>query len=372
MRKSSVPKGNSLVNNSLSEAQKEQVFSNLKHKRVYKRIQAVRQLAHIADERVIPSLIERLSDAGSSGPNRQERVCDVAAEVLEQLNVPVANEAVDNWRTDPFPFFRKALDWYDDQYEIPALRELSKLDGDRVIEALMYAMGGYSQNAFGIARDEIIRRGNGAIPRLVQYLDDNNAFRRWVAAYLLGRIGNPIVVSELITALNDPEPKVRCEAAQALGELGDARAVKALRRNLSDQTQCFPGSFIKRVCDHAAEKLKRIGTPEAVQAVQKWLSMGATANLIKALQSGKSLTMWDAVWSAGQLKVKEAVEPLLDVLNNDNPEIKRGAIWSLGVLRDPRAISHLLPYTNDENHLIASSAREALRKLGHSPDKGNN
>ena len=257
------------MKSSLSKQQKEQVFFNLNHKRVYKRIQAVRDLAYISDDRVIPSLIKRLSDAGRSGPDYQERVCDVASEILEKLNDPEAKQTVNSWRIDPYPFFRKALDWYDDQYEIPALRELSKLNGDRVVEALMYAMGGYSQNAFEIARDEIIRRGKVAIPRLVQYLDDDNAFRRKDAAYLLGKIGDPIVVPELIVALHDPKAKVRGQVVEALGVIGDARAVESLKKRLSDKAQCDP-YLPDRVCDIAVKSLLLIGTTEAKQVVEEW------------------------------------------------------------------------------------------------------
>lgn len=219
------------MNNSLSEEQKEQIFSNLKHNRVYKRIEAVRGLAHISDERVLPYLVECLSDAGRSGKNGKERVCDVAIEVLKNLNVPEASEIVQSWYNDTFPFFRKALDWYDDKYEIPALRELSKLEGDHIIEALMYAMGGYSRNAYMIAKDEIIVRKEKAIPRLVQYLSDDNPFRRKDAAYLLGKIGEPIAVPELITALQDSEAKVRDAVVEALVQIGTIEAKKALEEH---------------------------------------------------------------------------------------------------------------------------------------------
>lgn len=348
------------------EQQKEQTFKNLDHKLVYKRIQAVRSLAHISDERVIPSLIKRLSDAGRSGPDYQERVCDAAAEVLEQLDIPEANEIVRNWRTDPFPFFRQVLDWCDDRYEIPALHELGKLDGDRVIDAMMHALSGDSQNVYENARDEIVRRGNTAIPRLIEYLDDDNVFRRGNAALLLGQIGNPIVVPDLIFALHDPKPEVRGSAARALGMIGDEGAVESLQQRLYDKGKSNPYTLLlERVCDIAAKSLQQIGTPKAIQAVEEWYSMGETAELIKALHSDDLYVLKVAVWSAGRLRIKEAIEPLIDLLDNANPEIKRGIIWSLGVLRDPRAIIYLLPYTNDEDPLIANSAREALQKLGH-------
>jgi|GEM_PF-6349155 len=350
--------------------QKEQVFANLDHKLVYKRIQAVRDLEDISDDRVIPSLIKCLSDAGSSGSNHNERVCDVAAEVLERLDTPETKEIVERWKSDPFPFLREALDWDDDKYGIPALREISKFDGDRVIEALMDAMGGYSQNVYEIARDEIVHCGNKAIPRLIQYLNSDNIFRRKTSAYLLGKIGNPMVVPELLVAGDDTNPELRCVIVEALGNLGDERAIEALKVRLYDKEKCSH-YHDQRVCDIASKSLLQIATPETVEAVKEWDSLEPATDLITSLQSNDLYVLRFAVWSAGRLGIKEAVQPLLDILDVVDSEIKRGAIWSLGVLRDSSAIKHLLPYTDDEDPLIAKSAIEALQKLRYTRDYDN-
>ncbi|MEM9951867.1 MAG: HEAT repeat domain-containing protein [Chloroflexota bacterium] len=355
------------MNNSLSEEQKDQIFSNLEHKLVYKRIKAVRDLVNVSDKRVIPSLIRRLSDAGRSGPECDERVCDVAVQVLEQLNSPEATKVANAWRKDQFPFFRKALDWYDDKYEIPALRELNKLDDERVIDAFMYALGGYSHNAYEIARDAIIQRGSSAIPKLIEYLNDDNGFRRKDAAYLLGRIGNPIVVNELIAASYDSEARVRCKVVEALGTLGSEDAIDCIKKRLFDKSKCDP-HYTDRVCDVALKALQSIGTSEAIQAVEEWQSLTLTEDIILALQSDDNLVVREAVWTAGRLKIQESVEILLGLLDSNDDEIKRGSIWSLGVLRDPRAVNHLLQFINHDDPKIANQVKDSLQKLGHSVD----
>ncbi|HMA36537.1 MAG TPA: HEAT repeat domain-containing protein [Chloroflexia bacterium] len=54
------------------------------------------------------------------------------------------------------------------------------------------------------------------------------------AAFALGQIGDPRAVEPLIAALRDEDTVVRTEAAAALGALGDRRAVEPLIRALYD------------------------------------------------------------------------------------------------------------------------------------------
>lgn len=57
---------------------------------------------------------------------------------------------------------------------------------------------------------------------------------RCYAANALGQLGDKRAVDPLIEALNAPEPMVRASAAWALGQLGDERAIIALERALED------------------------------------------------------------------------------------------------------------------------------------------
>jgi HEAT repeat protein len=165
----------------------EQLAKQLNETRASKRIAAVRELAKIGGERVVPHLIGRLSDAGKSG---DVRVCDIAAEGLEKIGSPEALVAALHWREDPFPFFEKALKSYDPFLEIAAVREISKMDGQRVIDALLYATASYSYRVSRAARGIIEGKGTEAVSYLVNYLNGKNNFRRGYAAVLLGRIGD--------------------------------------------------------------------------------------------------------------------------------------------------------------------------------------
>ncbi|QYZ80207.1 HEAT repeat domain-containing protein [Methanofollis formosanus] len=76
---------------------------------------------------------------------------------------------------------------------------------------------------------------------------------RWGAAEALGRIGDSRAVAPLIKALEgDPDPRVRTKAAWALGRLGDPRAQRPLLRALGDRDD-----DVQEIAGEALEVLKR-------------------------------------------------------------------------------------------------------------------
>ena len=76
---------------------------------------------------------------------------------------------------------------------------------------------------------------------------------RMDAAIALGEIGDVRAVDPLIEALADPDYRVRREAARGLGKIGDACAVDPLIKTLSDKDW--------RVREVAIESLEKIGEP---------------------------------------------------------------------------------------------------------------
>jgi len=65
---------------------------------------------------------------------------------------------------------------------------------------------------------------------LVERLLDENEGVRWGAAEALGRLGDPRAVEPLIDTLWDDDARVRLKAAWALGMLGDPRALAPLQK----------------------------------------------------------------------------------------------------------------------------------------------
>lgn len=73
-----------------------------------------------------------------------------------------------------------------------------------------------------------------AVNALIYVLDDEDSDNRRIAAELLGEIGNETSVEYLVIALDDEDLDVRKSVAKALGEIGNQAAVNALINILDD------------------------------------------------------------------------------------------------------------------------------------------
>ncbi len=97
-----------------------------------------------------------------------------------------------------------------------------------------------------------------------------------VALAVLATMVVPIAadeVDDLIEALKDEDSGVRYQAAEALGETGDARAVDPLIKALKDEDQL--------VREYAAEALGEIGDPRAIEPLTYMASNDAESWLRK-------------------------------------------------------------------------------------------
>ena len=103
---------------------------------------------------------------------------------------------------------------------------------------------------------ELVKLGPSAVLELIRALRDSDSRVRCVAAMALGDLGDARAVEPLIAALKDESVLVRYPAAAALGMLGDARAVEPLIAALKDES-----GFVRRV---AATELGMLGDARAV------------------------------------------------------------------------------------------------------------
>jgi HEAT repeat protein len=78
-------------------------------------------------------------------------------------------------------------------------------------------------------------RNRRDLPGLIAALSSQSPVVRRDAAVALGEVGDARAVEPLKTLLIDRSEDVRIAAARALGELGDSRAIEALIRALNDR-----------------------------------------------------------------------------------------------------------------------------------------
>lgn len=196
--------------------------------------------------------------------------------------------------------------------------------------------------------DEVVKIGEPAIEPLIQALKDEDYDGRWKAAealdklgwkpssevdrcyYLIAKrelkelvkIGKPAVES-LIQSLKDRKESVRGEAAEALGEIGDERAVGPLIHALKDEDWTVRGK--------AVVSLWEIGDERAVESLIHVLKYDPEFFVRKA-----------AAWALGEIGDKRAVEPLIQALKDEYLDVRIKAANALGEIRDERAVEPLI------------------------------
>jgi HEAT repeat protein len=95
-----------------------------------------------------------------------------------------------------------------------------------------------------------------AVPPLIAALQDEDQWVRQNAVVALGKIRDDEAVESLVAALRDRSLPVRENAAWALGQIGDPRALGPVTSFLERQTVIW----VRDVAARAVEKLKRAAT----------------------------------------------------------------------------------------------------------------
>jgi HEAT repeat protein len=169
-------------------------------------------------------------------------------------------------------------------------------------------------------------------------------------AEALGKLGDARAVQPLIGRLSGADVGVREAAAEALGKLGDARAVQPLIGRLS-------GADVG-VREAAAEALGKLGDARAVQPL---------------IEAPHSLKAAEALVKLGDAR---GVQRLIEILRTENQFVREAAVEALGKLGDARAVEPLIealfdrklgpwkPYDYANDGRVRGAAAEALGRLG--------
>ena len=166
---------------------------------------------------------------------------------------------------------------------------------------------------------------------------------RWLAAEALGNLGDARAVEPLIAALKDSDSSVRQRAAEALGKLRDTRAVEPLITALKDRD-----SYVRQ---RAADALDKIGAP----AIELFITA------LKDSDSDVRQRAAEALWQIGDAR---AVEPLIAALKDSDSGVRRRAAEALYKLRDARAVEPLIAALKDSDSSVRQRAAEALWQIG--------
>lgn len=188
------------------------------------------------------------------------------------------------------------------------LRLGPKLGAGAILEACRSEDAVRREHALALAAN---LRLPGARAEAVRSLADLGFRRRYVAAWVLGELGDPSGVEPLVGALGGSDPETAKEAARSLVKLGRA-SVEPLLEALPALGEEGRG--------YALRTLGEIQDPRAVPAA------------VAALASTGGRV--DGAWALGKLGAVEAAPALRDLLSDSEWRVRLEAARALGLLED--------------------------------------
>jgi HEAT repeat protein len=199
-----------------------------------------------------------------------------------------------------------------------------------------------------------------ALPLLLKALEDKDENVRAAAVEHLGNIrNNASVVKALIAILKKADVWVAYPAAEALGRIGDAKAVSALISVLSQKAlrkpviwalgQIAEVSSLATVVYYLKDKSKTV-REETIKAVERFFQKGISEETI--------------IENVKRAYGNEIVQILLPHTQSDKKDVRTSAILLLGLLKDKTAIAPLLEMSVEED--LQESIVKALVFIGKS------
>jgi HEAT repeat protein len=243
-----------------------------------------------------------------------------------------------------------------------AARKLGDLKDERAVQPLINALPDDNAKVQYAAFSALIKIGaaEAAQPMIEMLLTEPNC-RLWdllklnVGMRLRNGLLNMIErgdqrVSDRLSAAIENEPldtEQRAFIVRLLGRTADTRQVEPLIETLISDSQIMQGA--------AAEALGWIGDSRAISPLLLFLSEGEPSDALREL----------AAEALGRIGDTRAVEPLIAALEDSNEWVRRAAAEALGDLGDRSAIEPLATALQDESVMVQDAAFDALKKLSY-------
>lgn len=309
---------------------------------------------------VLPANQARVSEAASvdaylAKPFRAQELLAVISNVLAQRanRMPVGTVVADHQLPqhpiicsevssdptafqDPDPMVRRTAYWC-------ALRSHPAPTIELLFSALIYGDADIrfrAAKALGYTEDPVV------VPQLLLALEHSAWEVRWCAALALGCQKAPEAVRPLIAALNDSHHAVRIWSALALGKIGNEQAIGALAATLADEHPIVRQS--------------------AVLALDWLHNLEVVDVLTTALNDPNAIVRIMATQALGRMEDSRVVDALQIALDDSSTDIRKIAAEALGRIKDERAIESLLQALHDPQPEVSTDAARALIRIGGS------
>ena len=327
------------------------------------RMHAAKLLGGLQTETAVPDLVRLLADPNSyvkdTAVDALNRIGKPAvAPLLEVLDTKARNliPDEDTGFTTEYQYIASAYidDLWMKKYRIgtlsAAIQALGLLKSEDAVESLIEELE--NEELQGQALAALIEMGGVAVLPMLDALKNGTDKVRVKVADALGKIGDRRAIVPLIEALDtDPYKEVKALAAVGLGNMrargNSSGAVFALTDALS---------YDDTTATNAAAALGKIGVSTA-DAVQKLVIIAMEKQMRETLR----IAAIEALW---QLRPEEATQPMLLLMFSDetSPVIRANAVKVLSRIKDEKTVPVLLWVLSTQFDEISDFQRHMKRK----------
>ncbi|HOC01907.1 MAG TPA: HEAT repeat domain-containing protein [bacterium] len=282
-------------------------------------------LGKIGDTRAVEDLLSVFQQT-SDGDGLRNLVVEALSEISDKR---------------AFQVFIKCLGDSDSRTRRYAVIGLGKLKDTEAVEPLINILDDPNRFVRDSAIEALCNMGDPrAIGPVVGKLDQPNM---WAPAKHVVKFGGLAVEPLSLVLLNHPKPEVRERSAWILGEIGDRKAVEPLIVSLSDRDETVLIS--------------------SIEALGKLKDVRATAPLIEKLKNEWRLSITDKIITSLEHIGEKAVPQLIDALKSDDAKVRKNVATALGRIMDPSAVEPLIELLDDENKDVGNAAVRALGSI---------
>ncbi len=241
---------------------------------------------------------------------------------------------------DPVQELLRTLQHRDEEVRSAAVESL-RLMGDAGLKVLIAALGDEDSGVRNAAAEALGDIGNQkAVGPLIQLLNDEYEYVRIAAAHSLGKLKNMLSITSLLKLFGDDYTGVRFAAADALASFGDI-VLPHLHNALSDQD--------------AAVRVT------ATRALSKCADVRSLPALLEHLGDEVPEVRRGVAQVLGMIG-SAVIRPLIHVLEKGEKTEKLTALDALVNVYEDRATEAILIAMNDEDADIREKAAKAMRK----------
>ena len=206
----------------------------------------------------------------------------------------------------------------------------------------------------------------------IDLLKDPDWVVRREAAITLGEMGDERCVEPLAAALRDGDWQVREVAIEGIGQIGSP-AVDVLLKLLRDwdvrKSAIVALGKIRdeRVLEPLMQQLRNDEFMEDATDALVNLGEPALPGLIKALKDKEELVRKQAVIALGRIKSPQAIDPLIEMLENKDWFTRLTAAAALEAIGDERGREAIRPLLKDSDMVVKMRVERILAKWKKQP-----